>query len=249
MSMQSRLALGLAAALIPSFAFWRPPLQEIPFVGCVADGGGEHFVAPSGKARVVRIQKSLASEIAFYKGERSAGVYAPRGWHCRVILGSGANTIVVTPTAVDSAAATRTRFGGDIVAIESAYGETPARFTVAAYASRVFPRTAVKFVDRIKLEDPKHSADYSLGPFPDDSIKYSGKSVATYSTPAGKEGLGTGSLIEPGTTEVTGVAVLTRSLPKWFDISVLRIRMSSSPTQLRRALLKLNTSCMKGKGC
>lgn len=220
---------------------------EVPFVGCPADGQVGPIEAPQGKPRTVALDTRTAGRIAFYKGDVGFGVFAPRGWHCRVWYGSGGETIIVTPGRIDSG--THRRLGtGQAVELMSALGGTSGRFTVARYASQLFRSAAAEFIERVKSESLVPTADLIIERSSNDSMTYSDILTVTFTTAANKPGLGTQEDLDPSSDMIHGIAVLDTS-GDW-EIHVLDARLGTSLRQVEAAILKLNKDCMRrSEGC
>ena len=108
------------------------------------------------------------------QGEQSSGVFAPRGWHCEVLYGSGSSHLRVTPTARDAPYFPIAKIRGSVVELEYAFGGFSGRFTVAVYASRLFPRTAACSIEHVQQEGLEPALDFERGPYPYDSGEVSG---------------------------------------------------------------------------
>src|SRR5262245_57410496 len=129
--------LGRVAILAMAAAISLPARSEVtvPFVGCPSDGGAGSFDAPKGSPKAVALPAAVAEHIAYYIGEQSRGVFAPRGWHCQVVYGSSGGTLVVTPAAVTPSQLYRSEVRGEAVELEGVSGAASGRFGVAAYGS------------------------------------------------------------------------------------------------------------------
>src|SRR6202007_2816920 len=137
------VALAIAAFLPPS-AEAQAKRDTIPFVGCPADGQAGSIEPPAGAPKIVALGDASAREIAYYKGAQARGVFAPRGWHCRVWYGSSGSALVVSPVSIDSPYFPPPKFRGQAVEMQGILGGTSGRFGVARYASRLFPQVAAR---------------------------------------------------------------------------------------------------------
>ena len=240
----TRLVLPLLAlAVFLSSPKPKPQGETVPFVGCRVDGMPGVSEPPQGAARIVALNRSLAQAIAFYSGEGVPGVFAPRGWHCQGWTGSAASTLIVVPASIDTAPFPPRGIHGPAVEIKVFSGGTSGRFDVAIYASRLFPRTASKFIDRVKSESLEPAEDFERGPYPNDIVRYPSNVMAEFTTPAHKTGLGTAGILAPSRDPIVGIAVLDTS-GDW-SLWVLRVRVPSNLRPVAPALLGLNRHCMK----
>src|SRR2546425_6215207 len=71
--------------------------DTVPFIGCPADGQQGAIDPPHGPPKVISTGTVPSPGLAYYKGEYSAGVYAPRGWRCKVWYRSSGSFLVVPP--------------------------------------------------------------------------------------------------------------------------------------------------------
>ena len=92
-----------------------------------------------------------------------------------------------------------------VIEVNRVSGEASGRFLVAQVVARVFPeyRSFAKMVlDGFELPVPS-------GPYPKDTLIYSGKTIVEFKTPAQTEGLGNiDSWIKKNDTPIVGAAIL-----------------------------------------
>ena len=144
--------------------------MSVPFVGCPSEGQAGEFDPPKGSPKAVALPAELAEHMAYYIGEQSQGVFAPRGWHCQVVYGSSGGTLVVTPAAVDPLKFYRSEIRGPAVEFEGSNSGS-GRFEVAAFASLLFPKAAAAFIKRVGDMDPEVLRNEMAGlPHAHDSI-------------------------------------------------------------------------------
>ncbi len=245
-----RLALlSVAIALIaPSVAATTAKGEGVPFIGYPADGQTGPIEPPRGEPKVVALGTAAAEGIAYYKGEQSPGVYAPRGWYCQVWYGSGGSTVVVTPIPTGAALFPPPAIKSPAVELQVLFGGTSGRFRVATYASRLFPTLAATFIDRVRAEGLVPASQFGRGPYSNDSVRDVASGVAEFTTPANTRGLGTEGNLHPTQDAVRGVAVLDPS-DDW-TMSILRVRLGPVAHALESTVLRLNQQCMRGAaGC
>ena len=198
------LALGLLACASGSAA--HPPVTSAHFVGCPAGGQTGPRPAPS-SGRVPNIMASLAGRVAYYSAGNE-GVLAPRGWHCAELSGSNGTILIVTPELHDPESLLRgdRPLRGPGVVLVIRYGGTSGRWEVAAMISRMFPqhRAFLRRFDELGLT----LGDMPSGPYPDDVIRRTTETWLEFTTPAGRNGLGTDGFLAPGAGQVEGLVML-----------------------------------------
>src|SRR5437899_344523 len=134
--------LGLTLAVTVPWAGYQAQQGTVPFVGCPADGQSGPIEAPKGQPKGASVGELPARAIAYYKGENAPGVFAPAGWHCRVWYGSSGSSILVTPTPIDTTQLVPPKVVAPAVEMGLRFAGTSGRFSVASYASRLFPKSA-----------------------------------------------------------------------------------------------------------
>ena len=242
--------LGLSlAVLMPREAQAQARQDTIPFVGCPADGQTGYIAPPRGSPKVVALQGVPAEAIAYYQGDAGPGAFAPRGWHCQVTYGSAGSTIVVTPDSVNLAQYPELKVPGHAVEMELRFAGTSGRFSVAAYASRLFPTVVPEFIERVRSEGLVPDSELTGRRYAQDSVRSLGRLVAEFVTPAGRRGLGTAGYLDPSPDVIRGVAAIAAD-PEEPDMSVLRVRLGVRLHLLEAAVLQLNRECMQRReGC
>lgn len=191
--------------------------EPVPFVGCAQDGQVGPRPAPRTGA-VPQVPPEAVPHVAFYASAHF-GVLAPRGWHCFALRGSNGDTLIVTPGRHDfESLRGEHNVGGPAVKLSYRYGGTSGRFSVVTMIARFFPDYR-PFVARL---DRRFSlGDLPAGPDEDDHILRRTATEVEFRTPAGRDGLGTDSLLVPGSDPVEGLIVL---LPKSAtEIDLLRV--------------------------
>ena len=223
--------------------------DTVPFVGCPADGQQGYLEPPHGQPKLVGLRDIPLQAVAYYKGEYSSGVYAPRGWHCRIWYGSSGSTLLVTPTPTDTTHFTPPRVLGPAVEMSVSYGGTSGRFSVAHYGARLFPRVLARFIERVRSEELEPDSVFSPRRYARDSVRFIDTLLAEFTTPAGVDGLGTAWLLAPSRDRIVGIAVITPDTAEP-DMSILRVRLGASKRQVEAAILRMNRDCMqRTDGC
>jgi hypothetical protein len=216
-----------------------PATVTVPFVGCPSAGQAGESPPPEGSPKVVTLGSELAERIAYYIGEHSQGVFAPRGWHCQVIYGSSGGTLVVTPAAVDGSQFYRSGVRGPAVELEGSNGGS-GRFEVAAFATLLFPNAAAAFIKYVGDMDPEILRDEIAGLYhAHDSIQPGTGRLGKFTTPSNAKGLGTACSLAPDSDPIHGLAVFDDG-----TLSVLRVRIGPGLQSIEAAILRLNEECM-----
>jgi hypothetical protein len=248
--MRAALAGMAIATLLLGCSKQPAALVSIPFVGCPADGQVGPLDAPQGSSKVVIAGEAPEGEIAYYKGQQAPGVFAPRGWHCRVWYGSSGGSLVVTAAPIDSPPFPPPTFKDEAIEMSLSLGGTSGRFAAAEHAF-LFPGAPSAILQGLKeVDDLMRIDDAPRQPSPGDIIKSDGL-VAEFTTPSNQKGLGSERLLEPSTDPITGIAVLRVSEPNEPpDLIVFRARLGSQWRRLEKTILKLNRTCMQQRdGC
>src|SRR6266516_342582 len=231
------ILVGLTLVLAVPWAGCQAQQGTIPFVGCPADGQLGPIEAPKGQPKVVSLRDVPAGAIAYYKGEQAPGVFAPAGWHCRVWYGSSGSGVLVTPTPIDTTHFVPPKVMGPAVEMGVSLAGTSGRFSVASYASRLFPRRLASFIEGVKNEHLVPDSEFAPRRYARDSVSSVDSLVAEFTTPAGVSGLGTTGLLGPSRDPIRGIAVIA-SGPTEQDMSILLVRLGRNMRQLEAAVLQ-----------
>jgi hypothetical protein len=131
------------------------------------------------------------------------------------------------------------------VQISVSFGGTSGRFEVANVIARAFP-AQMAFARRVAAEgfgDPLPD-----GPYPTDRMVRLRPMVVGYTTPAGREGLGTDSRLPPSDRPIDGLAMISpeRGLPEHdFDLVKVDVRLPAAQAGLATAILN---AALPGRG-
>jgi hypothetical protein len=143
--------------------------------------------------------------LAYYQSADGISVLGPRGWHCQGVSGSGGAVLFLSPTPIVPIASGWKCLDGPAIEVNDISEENSGRYEIAELISRVFPAYR-QFARRAweGIDSPLPSA-----PYPKDTLRYRGKAVVEYKTPARTEGLGNVHS-RPGNNDlpITGVAIL-----------------------------------------
>lgn len=220
---------------------------HVPFVGCPADGQVGPLAPPSMSAQVIHPTIVLPGPVAYYKGAQGLGVFAPAGWHCLVVYGSGGATTMVTLKPIPSTIPKLDSLYAPAITLSTIDGGTSGRFYVASYGFMLFPNLSRDFVKQVEHEGIVSKRDIERSKFPDDELKYLSKSLVEFNTPANKTGLGSEGYIRAGNTPVSGL--VDYDVTGDVGVSVLRISMGGDGPRWTRVLIELNTRCVSNDGC
>src|SRR5205809_6141928 len=238
------LLVGLTLAFAVLWAGCQAQQATVPFVGCPADGQMGPIEAPKGQPRVVSLGDVPAGAIAYYKGEQAPGVFAPAGWHCRVWYGSSGSGVLVTPTPIDTTHFMPPKLVGPGVEMGLSFAGTSGKFSVASYASRLFPRVLARFVEGVKNEHLVPDSEFEPRQYARDSVANLDSVTAEFTTPPGVSGLGTAGLLAPSQDPIHGLAVIAPD-PTEQEMAILRVRLGADMRKVEAAVLRLNRQCMQ----
>jgi hypothetical protein len=211
------LAIFLAAAIGLHAA-------PVPFVGCASnDQGGPHPAPTTPGTHKIDIPERDASQLAYYEGTESAGVLAPRGWHCFEISGSDGVWLAITTEAI-TADSFRKGFTGPVVLLSVALAGTSGRFEVADVAARVFPAYRDFVRARIEEDDFVPKTRFVFHTFPGDKMTYQSDHQVEFTTSSNTRGLGTYYWLKPSNLPIIGFASLVPNHTEP-DLTLLAIRL------------------------
>jgi hypothetical protein len=187
-------------ATVAAFTLRQPACArnaQVPFVGCKSDGQIGALGPPKDKGAAPALPEPVAARLAWYAGNNTGGVLAPRGWRCFELYGSNGSVLVVAPDGIgrDPFSA---RLTGPGIQVSVSFGETSGRFEAAKIAARLFPARKA-FVASVISEGLEPKSDFVFGPFPHDHIQRLNRDYVAFETPANMEGMGTMSrLVKAG---------------------------------------------------
>ncbi len=174
--------------------------EEIPFVGCPADGQAGALAPPKGKAKTVHLEGPLPVQFAYYRGETGPGVFAPAGWHCRVWYGSNGGFVIVTRAAIKPPYFPAPSFSAPVVQLSTVLADTSGRFEAARLSAMLFPDATKKFVKGVEDEEAMLGEKRERHrKYRTDTLKYLSPHAVQFTTPANTRGLGTESHIKAAT--------------------------------------------------
>jgi hypothetical protein len=129
---------------------------------------------------------------------------------------------------------------GAAIEVNHMYGGTSGRFSVAQIIARVFPAYrafAVRALEMYDLPVPSH-------PYPKDTLKYIGKAIVEYKTPAQTDGLGNfDSWLGKNDMPIVGAAILLVDPPPEPDgdspdAVLLSVRVPANLTRLTPQIVR-----------
>ena len=137
---------------------------------------------------------------------------------------------------------------GPAVEMSLAFGGTSGRFSVATYASRLFPKVLASFIEGVRNEHLVADSEFEPRRYARDSVTSVDTWLAEFTTPAGVSGLGTAGVLGPSKDPIHGVAVIVPGSEQ--DMIILLVRLGGNMGQVEAAVLRLNRECMqKAEGC
>jgi hypothetical protein len=226
-----RALASLILALAGSAASAAAPAR-VPFVGCPSDGQQGPQPAPR-SGHVPRVSAAPAAQLAYYASS-DLGVLAPRGWHCQGLEGSNGSSLIVTPGVHRAAELlSGTSLHGPAVQIAVSFGGTSGRFAVANMIARAFP-AHMNFARRVAAEGI--SDPLPRGPYPGDRMVRLRPNVVGYTTPPGREGLGTDSRLAPDDRPIDGLAIIDPA----DDLNLVKLDVRLPAAQVGLATTILN---------
>ena len=237
LSLASLLSLAVASTLAHA-------QTSVPYVGCPGNGQTGPYTAAKGVPKSVNLAPEIADKLACYEYKGDAGQFGtlgPRGWNCFVTIGSNRETLYVAPEALNSAKILEHKdwrgFTGPVIQLSGSDGGTSGRFEVAKVAARVFPAYR-NYARKIIAEGFGSAFDYPFGPFPSDHLKYKGKKLVEFTTPAYHKGLGTMSWLLPSDQSITGFALLSDTPDLDTGLLQLSVRLPLSLSFLSATLIQ-----------
>jgi hypothetical protein len=163
------------------------------------------MAGPKGTSRFVPISSEDAQALAYYESADGIGLLAPRGWHCSGASGSGGYVLFLSPKPIHHGMSGWAGLEGAAIEVNHMYGGTSGRYNVAQIIARVFPAYrafAVRALEMFDLPVPSH-------PYPKDTLRYIGKMIVEYKTPAQTDGLGNfDSWLGKNDMTIVGAAIL-----------------------------------------
>jgi len=169
--------------------------------------------------------------LAYYESADGIRLLAPRGWNCQGAWGSEGGRLFLSPEPIPD---TRSGFEGAAIEIDHFTSEASGRYDVAETVARVFPdykASAIRTLQDMELPVPS-------GPYPTDTLRYRGKRIVEYETPAQTEGLGTfKSWLKRNDSPIVGAAILILHPPNLigFPPNVVLLSMRLPPDLARLA--------------
>ena len=223
--------------------------NTVPFVGCRADGQQGYVPPPKGQAKVVPAADIPLQGIAYYKGDDASGVFAPAGWRCRAWYGSSGGSLLVTAGPIDTTHFMPPKVLGPAVEMIGLSAGTSGRYSVARFASRLFPGVLASLIAATKDLGIVPDSEFDPRHYARDSVRSLGRLGAEFTTPRGVNGLGTEGDLGPSQHPIHGVAVIAPDSAEP-DMTILRVRLGASMRVLEATVLRLNGECMqKADGC
>jgi hypothetical protein len=191
----------------------------------------------------------VAGQIAYYRAEHNPGVYAPKGWSCRVWDDVNGSILIVTPKRVEPPYFPLPKITGPAVTIEASDAAGPGRFHVAIVAAQLFPLIGSDFITHVRQEHLISDSSFDAEAYPDDRLTYLSDRLVQYTTASNRAGLGTAGVLEVSDLPVRGLAMLNLEAETNALIEV-RVRLAPGMNGVAAAVVQLETTCVQlPRGC
>lgn len=215
-----------------------PRQLTVPFVGCVAQGQLENFKAPTGTPHLVGISAENAQKLAYYRAAIDLGVLAPRGWYCEGSSGSSGNALWLSPEPINRHVPRWKGFSGPAIEIYRISSGASGMYDVAEILARVFREYKDQAAPVLALiERPVPS-----GPYPNDALTYTNRSVVEFRTPPQAEGLGTHlTWLRKSNLPVSGAVIMLEkpsSVEELPDMLLLAVRLPPALQRLTPVIVR-----------
>ena len=242
------VALWLACSAMASAAI--PEIQQrVPAVGCPANDQMGPARLQTGESMPAPVEERMAEQIAYYKAEHSPGVYAPKGWSCRVWDGLNGSVLVVTPKRIEPPYFPLPMITGPAVMIQSSDGGSSGRFHIAIVAAQLFSLLGSEFITRVRQEHLIPDSSFDVEPYPDDQLRYLSDRFVEYTTPPNRTGLGTDGMFEMSNLPVRGLTILNLET-EVNSLTEVRVRLPAGLNSVAEAIVQLETACVQlQRGC
>jgi hypothetical protein len=224
-----------------------PEAPRVPVAACPENEQSGATRVQAAQTMPADVSAAIAAQIAYYRAEGSAGVYAPQRWSCHGWSGSNGSILVVTPKALAPPYFPLPAIMGPAVMIQSSPRESSGRFHVAIVAAQLFPLVGADFIARIRQEHLIPDSSLVAEHDPDDELQYLSDRFVRYTTPANHSGLGTQGMLDVSNLPIHGLTIL--SLEDAADaLTEVRIRLPPAQNPVAAALLQLQTACIQRRG-
>jgi hypothetical protein len=212
---------------------------SVPFIGCASSGQIETLEAPKGTSISVPISLKDAETLAYYKSADGIGLLAPRGWFCEGASGSSGYALFLSPKPIHHGLSGWEGLEGPAIEVNHITSENSGRYEIAEIIARVFPvyrALATRVWEGIDRPFPS-------GPYRKDTLKYRGKTIVEYKTPAQTEGLGNfDSSLKKNDIPIVGAAILIIDPPNLIgnppDLVLLSVRFPPDLARLTPAIVR-----------
>jgi hypothetical protein len=241
-------ALWLCCSTLGSAAI--PEIQpRVPAVGCPANDQIGSARLQTGESMPAPVEQPMAEQITYYNGEHSPGVYAPKGWSCRVWYGSNGSVLIVTPKHIEPPYFPLPKITGAAVMIEASDAGTSGRFHVAIVAAQLFPLVGSEFITSVRQEHLIADSSFDPQPYPDDQLNYLSDRFVEYTSPANHTGLGTDGMLAMSNLPVRGLTILNLA-SEVNSLTEVRVRLPAALNAVAQAIVQLEATCVQlPRGC
>jgi hypothetical protein len=201
------VVLGVGSSLLAQAtgATSPQPAVSVPFVGCASSGQVESLEAPKGTGKSIQTRPDQAELLAYFKSAGGLSILGPHGWYCQGASGSSGSTLYLSPKPIRHSESGWEGLEGPAVELNRITSDASGRYQIAEIIMRVFPGYKAipgRILNGMDLDVPS-------GPYPKDTLKYIGKTIIEYKTPAQMEGLGNiDSWLKKNDIPIVGAVIL-----------------------------------------
>jgi hypothetical protein len=207
-ALRATLVLGAAAAS-PAQSTVDAPVS-VPFVGCASLGQVGALEAPTGTSRTAPIRAEDARVLAYYRSADGIGLVAPRGWYCEGTRGSDGAALFLSPKPIGHGPSGYDGLEGAGIELRLITREASGWYDFAVIA-QLFPAyksQALRTMEERGVDQPNPLRSSK------DRLRYVGKTIVEYETPARTEGLGNfDSWLGKNDMPIRGVAIVIFGSP------------------------------------
>jgi hypothetical protein len=211
---------------------------SVPFRGCASSDQQHIIEAPRGASKNVSIRRNDAEKLAYYESADGNRLLAPRNWYCVGAGGSSGAALFLSPKPISGDLSGLHGLDGAAIELMHFNSEAGGRYEVAQIIARVFPEhktSAALTLKQMEFTVPS-------GPYPKDILRYRGRRIVEYTTPAQTEGLGNfDSWLMKNDLAIVGAAMLILHQPNLVgdppNVILLSVRLSPDMADLAPAMV------------
>ncbi|MGH8230546.1 MAG: hypothetical protein ACRESY_01855, partial [Steroidobacteraceae bacterium] len=149
-----------------------PAVPRVPVAACPENEQSGATRVQAAQTMPADVSPAIAAQIAYYRSEGTAGVYAPQRWSCHGWSGSNGSILLVTPKTLGPPYFPLPAISGPAVVIQSSPRDGSGRFHVAIVAAQLFPLVAADFIAAVRQEHLIADSSFVAEHDPDDELQY-----------------------------------------------------------------------------